>query len=142
VCFLVAISGIVIRAVVGDRPLGSSAAEAAAIVLIAFNTRYMSSPVCWFSFSNILHHTRLHMALTMLARMTDAKISVDGNVTKQFRAVHAALGMKQLSGASSLQAPENSDSPTRSPMNQVRSLSLDFGQQQQGVSAHADASRF
>ena len=119
-CFLVAISGILIRAVVGQPPLGTSSAEAVAIVLIALTTMFMSTPVAWFSFSNIAHHTRLDISLIMLARMTDAKISVHGNIAKAVHAVRGAIRMQKLSGVSSLPVPETLESPTRHSRNQVQ----------------------
>jgi hypothetical protein len=76
--FLIATSGIFIRVAVGQSPLGSTPADAAAIIVMALATFIGSTPVVWFSFTNIMHHIRLNIALNMLTRMINENVRVDG----------------------------------------------------------------
>ena len=91
---LVSLSGIFIRVAVGQSPLGSTPDEYAAIIVMALSTYICSTPVVWFSFANIMHHTRLNIALNMLTRMLDENIRVDGIGSKS---LHATT-MKNSSG--------------------------------------------
>jgi hypothetical protein len=83
---LVASSGILVRVAVGQSPLGSTPAEYAAIIVMALTTYLASTPVVWFSSANIMHHTRLNIALNMLTRMIDENIRVDGIGSKPLHA--------------------------------------------------------